>query len=88
VDYEFRIKLLERETAHLKEMQEISRDRHDTHDERLTLIQQILGAVSSRIQEVVEVQNQLAVDQRVTEQKLQQLIDVLLGGQQNGHGKS
>jgi len=88
VDYEFRIKLLEKETAHLKEMQEISRERHDTSEERLTLMQEILGAVTSRIQEVVEVQNQLAVDQRVTEQKLQQLIDLMIRGQQNGHGKS
>ena len=88
MDYEFRIKLLEKETAHLKEMQEISRERHDTSEERLTLMQEILGAVTSRIQEVVEVQNQLAVDQRVTEQKLQQLIDLMIRGQQNGHGKS
>jgi hypothetical protein len=95
VDYEFRIKSLERETAHLKEMQELSRERHDTSDERLTLIQEILATVGQRLQELVGAQNnlfiaqeKLTLDQSVTEQKLQQLIDIIIRGQQNGHGKS
>jgi len=37
VDYEFRIKLLETELAHMREMQQLGRERQDTADGRLDL---------------------------------------------------
>jgi hypothetical protein len=65
----------------------VNRERHDTADERLTRIQEILGDAATRIREVVEAQNQLVVSQAITEQKLQALTDLLLREPRNGHGK-
>lgn len=85
MDYEFRIKLAEKELAHLREMQVLMQEHQGAHDASFTV-------VSSRMDRTEANLEKLAALQVVTEQKLQNvadklenLIDVLVRGQRNGH---
>jgi hypothetical protein len=77
MDYEFRIKLAEKELAHLKEMQDIMRTHQDVHDASF-------AAVNTTLDRIEGILEKLSVAQLATEQKLQSLIDVLLRDHSNG----
>jgi hypothetical protein len=78
VDYEFQIRLAEKELTHLREMQAIMRSHQDAHDQSLA----VLGSRMDRIEDNLE---KVTVLQAVTEQKLQSLIDLLVREHRNGH---
>ena len=87
VDYEFRIKLLEKETAHLKEMQTLLGQGEDVADDRLDKTQAILATVGTRLQEIAEAHNNLTIDLDRLDKKFEALVDLLLHQPRNGHEK-
>jgi hypothetical protein len=86
VDYEFRIKLLETETAHLKEMQHLLGAHQDITDERMDK----MGSIASGLLEsMVELRNavmQTTVDVAKLAKKVDDLVDALLKEPRNGKG--
>jgi septation ring formation regulator EzrA len=78
VDYEFQIRLAEKELAHLREMQAIMRSHQDAHDQSLSVIGSRLDRIEDNLEKVTALQ-------AVTEQKLQGLIDLLVREHRNGH---
>jgi len=81
MDYEFSIQLLQKEAAHLKEMQDIARQRQDLTDQRLERIQDLLIQAATNIRD-------LTAAQATTDRNLKDLIEALLHRPTNGHGKS
>lgn len=77
MDYEFRIKIAEKELAHLKEMQALFR----AHQDALDVSIGALSTVTERIEANLE---RLTAAQLLTEQKLQNLIDILVREHGNG----
>jgi hypothetical protein len=78
VDYEFRIKVAEKELAHLHEMQKLFAAHQDTHDTSITA----LGGRMDRVEANLEATSELL---RETATKLAELIQALRGGERNGH---
>jgi len=74
MDYEFRIKLLEAETAHLKEMQQLLGNHQDITDARLDKMGSI---VSSLLQSMVELRN-VVVQTSADVAKLAKTVDDLI----------
>jgi hypothetical protein len=77
MDYEFRIKLLEQETAHFREMQKLLRERQDTTDERMDKLQ----ALSKETLEAVAA---LTGNITILAAKVDQIADMILGKRSNG----
>lgn len=77
IDYEFRILVIEKELAHLKEMQNLIRLHQDAHDQSLGAVENILERIESNVEK-------LSAAQLITEQRLQNLIDVLAREHSNG----
>jgi septal ring factor EnvC (AmiA/AmiB activator) len=84
MDYDFRIKLAEKELAHLQEMQQIARERQDTTDSAIVSIKTILERTEKNIEALSEGLVQLQVSQAKTEKMLQDLIAALLREHPNG----
>ena len=78
MDYEFRIKLAEKELAHLRDMQEIQRQRQDTTDARFEAIERLLF-------ESVQLNKQTAENLAVLTAKFDTLIEALGRQPRNGH---
>jgi hypothetical protein len=78
MDYEFRIKVAERELAHLREMQKLTEAHQDTHDMSIAA----LGGRMDRVEANLETTSELL---RETAKKLAELILALRGGSGNGH---
>ncbi|MFN0165572.1 MAG: hypothetical protein ACKV22_03995 [Bryobacteraceae bacterium] len=78
MDYEFRIHLLETETAHLKEMLQIARERQDTADNRLDRLQSITLNAANTV-------DKLAATVDVLAGKMDALVEALLRQHSNGH---
>ena len=78
MDYDFRIKLAERELEHLKEMQELQRLRQDAADNRLDKMQDVVDGILRSIAELRDVQLE-------TQVQLQSLIQALSREHGNGH---
>ena len=92
MNYEFRIHSLERELAHLREMQTIHRAHTDVHDTSFEAIGNRLGNIDANLDKLSSLQvvteeklQSLLTTQKATEQKLQSLIDLLLREHPNGH---
>lgn len=79
MDYEFRIKIAEKELAHLKEMQSLFLARQDAHDASIAMLDKITGQIEANLEQITALQ-------LVTERKLQNLIDVLV--REHGNGRS
>jgi len=81
MDYEFRIKQAELELAHLRELQQLHRERQDAHESSLNSLQ----AIVERTAENLDI---LTVQTGKLEAKIDQLVDALLHGRaRNGdHG--
>ena len=79
MDYEFRIKIAEKELAHLREMQTLYRARADAHDASLAALDTLTGRIEANLE-------QITAAQLVTERKLQNLIDILV--REHGNGRS
>ena len=71
MDYEYRIQLLEKETAHLREMQRLAIDRQDTADMRLDKLGEITHLLASKIDTLVT--------------KMDSFIDMVLHQPHNAH---
>ena len=77
MDYEFRIKVLEQETAHLTAMKDIARERQDTTDNRLTKLE----AISLENAETVK---SLAESVLSLVGRMDQLIEAMTAQRRNG----
>ena len=71
MDYEYRIQLREKETAHLREMQRLAIERQDTADMRLDKLGEITHLLASKIDTLVT--------------KMDSFIDIVLHQPHNGH---
>jgi hypothetical protein len=78
MDYEFRIQLLEKETAHLREMQQLSIQRQDTTDMRLDK----LGEITHLLVESTTLLGS-KIDALVT--RMDSFLDTALRPPHNGH---
>jgi prefoldin subunit 5 len=97
MDFEWKIRMLEKELAHYREMQELMRSRLDTHDNGIQVIVDTLASVAksqdraAKTQEQTnETMNTLAGDLKILSetvsvlaQKVSGLIDAL-GASSNG----
>jgi hypothetical protein len=81
MDYEWSIKVCERELAHLREMQALHRAHLDAHDGALNVV----GGRMDRIEATLE---RTAAMQEITERKMQGLIDILAREHSNGRPKA
>jgi hypothetical protein len=75
VDYEYRILLAEKELAHLREMQQLREQHHDTPDLRLDKIQKILHETTAAIASLAA----QAITGRADLQTLGDHVDALTG---------
>jgi uncharacterized protein YoxC len=79
MDYEFRIQLLEKETAHLKEMQRLLGDDADVTDDRLDKSQAITGGL---VESMVELRSNVVHFAK----KVDDLVEALPREPRNGKG--
>ena len=93
MDYEFRIKLLETETAHLKEMQHLLGAHQDITDARLDKMQSVVTGLLDSMVELrnAVMQTTVAVAKTSTDldkltRKVDDLVDALLKEPRNGKG--
>jgi len=84
VDYEFSIKLCEKELIHLREMQALMRAPIDTHDASFSTVGGRMDRIETNLERIEVTVGQVAEMQKVTEQKLQGLIDTLAREHSNG----
>ena len=77
MDYEFKLRQVEEEARHEKAMRKLQGERLDAHDSTIAAIQLILERTERNIEA-------LTVTQTVTEQKLQNLIDLIAREHTNG----
>jgi hypothetical protein len=77
VDYEFSIKLCEKELIHLREMQALKRAHVDAHDATFDAAAGRMDRIETNLERTEATAGQVAEMQKVTEQKLQGLIEVL-----------
>jgi hypothetical protein len=88
MDYELRIKMLEVEATHLKEMQALQRARQDTSDDRHATAERLILEsleMSHRHDAEIAVIRELLAD---TGRKLDQLTDAILREHSNGRTKT
>jgi hypothetical protein len=78
MDYEFKILLLEKETAHLREMQALTRAHVDVHDTTLASLEQIALRTERNLEAISAHVEALAA-------KLEALVAALLREHPNGH---
>jgi hypothetical protein len=86
MDYEWRIKLAERELAHLKELQGITRAHFDVTGQARETFGTTLERIEDNLEKLSAGVRQLQAAQLVTEQKLQNLIEIL--AREHANGKS
>jgi hypothetical protein len=88
MDYEYRIKIAERELAHLREMQALHTAHMDVTDKAIEACGTIMERVESNLEKLTLAQ--LVTEQKLaalaeirtrTEERLQSLIEVLLRGE-------
>jgi hypothetical protein len=84
VDYEFSIELCEKELIHLREMQALMRAHVDTHDASFSAVGGRMDRIETNLERIEVTVGQVAEMQKVTEQKLQGLIDTLAREHSNG----
>jgi hypothetical protein len=85
MDYEYRIQLLEKETAHLREMQRLAIDRQDTADMRLDKLGEIAHLLASKIDTLASTVDTLASKVDTLAVKMDSFIDMMLRQPHNGH---
>lgn len=78
MDYEFKILLLEKETAHLREMQALMRTHLDAHDTTLKSLEAIMLRTEGNLERISSNMESLT-------EKLAALIAALLREHPNGH---
>ena len=91
MDYEFSIRVLEKELAHQREMQALLRAHVDAHDRTFDMVASSLQRAVSNLEKTNEALSQLATAyaqlaaaQAVSEQKFQGLVDLLTREHNNG----
>ena len=87
MDYEFRILLAEKELAHLREMHGLMRTHIDVHDTGFKAAEERFERIEGNLERTNTTLAETALLQKVTEQKLQSLIDLLVREHSNGHPK-
>jgi hypothetical protein len=84
VDYEFKIRMLEREIAHLKEMQQLQSGRLDIHDRGFDAVHETLAETGRMLrQSALELEEMRGIV-RESQVMLKQLLDAMLTGRRNG----
>jgi hypothetical protein len=78
MDYEFRIKLAEKELAHLREMHDLHRNRMDANEQGFESLRAIVERTAANL-------DVLTVQVSRLEAKIDTLVDALLRGR-NGEG--
>jgi predicted RecB family endonuclease len=91
MDYEFRIKLLEQDTAHLREMWTLVRERQNINDVRLDKLQALsketiesLAALQTMSRNNVEAIAALTANITTLAAKVDRIADTILGERRNG----
>jgi hypothetical protein len=87
MDYEWSIKVHERELAHLREMQALTRAHMDTHDTSFQVVGDRMERIETSLELTQATVREVAEMQKVTEQKMQSLIDILAREHSNGRLK-
>ena len=88
MDYEFRIKLLETETAHLREMQKLIQDHEDITDNRLTQWEAIIKGLVATSDNLVKISAENTVNIAALGSKIDKLVDGMLHTGGNGKPKA
>jgi chromosome segregation ATPase len=93
VDYEFRIKVAERELAHLREMQALTQAHLDAHDKSFNAVEARFERIDAYLEKIAQAQvrteaNLVVLTDRLTDlsQKFNGLIDALT--REHGNGRS
>ena len=84
MDYEFRIKQAELELAHLREMQQIGRERMDSQDRWLEAMQTVIERTAANLDLLTVQTGKLAEKLDNLEGKVDQLVKALLGSRNGG----
>jgi chromosome segregation ATPase len=85
VDYEFQIRRLEKELAHLRDIQQLHREHLDAHDKSFEVVGNRMDRIEAGLERFEEGLNRLEKMQEVTEQKFQNLIDLMTRPRGNGN---
>lgn len=84
IDYEYRITVAEKELAHLREMQALARAHREAHDQPFAAVATRMERIEDNLDKATAILKDLSVAQKVTEQKFQGLIDILVREHSNG----
>ena len=85
MDYEFHILLHEKELAHLREMQELTRGRLAAHDRSIEALHATTGAIAEQLKEMAASHVQLQAELATLTLNVNTLVRVLLRDHPNGH---
>jgi uncharacterized protein YoxC len=77
MDYEFRIKLLETELTHAREMQQLCHQRQDTFDGRLDLTKMLIDKLTTNVDNLTTNVDHLAMTVGVLSEKVDGITDKL-----------
>jgi multidrug resistance efflux pump len=83
-DYEWQIRMLEKDLAHAKEMQALARARMDAHDTSIAAVEGTLNRIGEKLDRTAALQQETAETVKVLAGSLERLIAALAPGG-NGH---
>lgn len=85
MDYEFRITLLEKELAHVRELQQLRGGRQDINDERLDKCQALVIETATNLSRCEAVVESLGGKLDHLTADVDRLVKLMLGQKTNGH---
>jgi chromosome segregation ATPase len=92
MDYEWKILMLDKEVAHLREMKDLGRGRMDAHGASIEALHGYLNAIAGNLKETTESLSKTAVTVEAISTrveslsvKLDALVEALLREHPNGH---
>jgi hypothetical protein len=85
IDYEFKIRLLEKDLQHYREMQALMRERMDTHQLNFDHIAAGLIGAGERLARIEAIVEATTANINTLSAKIDKLVDAMLRNNPNGH---